>query len=163
MDELEFYDGAFTGQEIDDGVNAALNPETEAVDIYDSEAVEGNSTLVSVEAMAATMLAASQGIRVYSGLLSNGTTLTVSGNGNSNRWSVAIFACYPGASNNSFVLVQGGSNTATSRTISKIVDGGNLTVTGTTGGFTVVPSTNVYITALVLFDLNNAVTVTGLT
>ncbi len=58
MDELEFYDGAFTGQEIDDGVNAALNPETEAVDIYDSEAVEGNSTLVSVEGMAATILAA---------------------------------------------------------------------------------------------------------
>lgn len=57
MDELEFYEGAFTGQEIDDGVNAALNPETEAVDIYDSEAVEGNSTLVSVEAMAATIKA----------------------------------------------------------------------------------------------------------
>ena len=101
MDELEFYDGAFTGQEIDDGVNAALNPETEAVDIYDSEAVEGNSTLVSVEAMAATMLTANQiivlptsktlSITFTGGAKIGGLLVTVYGPQNANNTQSSMF------------------------------------------------------------------------
>ena len=141
MDELEFYDGAFTGQEIDDGVNAALNPETEAVDIYDSEAVEGNSTLVSVESMAATIKAnTARSVRVW---LAPGQTLTISVNQYiSFAALIATAGARQGIQSLRYLAMLG--NAPNNSSHSEILAGANLAASLTSSGFTLTNNIQTY-------------------
>lgn len=152
MDELEFYDGAFTGQEIDDGVNAALNPETEAVDIYDSEAVEGNSTLVSVEAMAATMIAASAGVKVFKTSTAGATSASLSFTGTS-RYVALISTMRPATNGQGLYAVHG---YVASVTVTPIVTSSLVTIAAATNGITITATSNVAITVLLLWDANDS-------
>ena len=64
MDELEFYNGQFTGPEIDEAVNAALNPDQEPD-------AENESSLISSAGAAKQLLTVSFGT-----LTGTGTTVT---------------------------------------------------------------------------------------
>lgn len=160
MDELEFYDGAHTGQEIDDGVNAALNPETEAVDIYDSEAVEGNSTLVSVEGMAATMTASCARNRAFN--MQSGNTITITNSGAANVFGILITAAGPSNYNGAYWLSGYGTADGT-HFITNIAAATGVSVAKSSGSFVIshASGTNGFrVSVLVLIDDNNAVTVT---
>lgn len=152
MDELEFYDGAFTGQEIDDGVNAALNPETEAVDIYDSEAVDGNSTLVSVEGMAATIKATSA--RIIRVSLTPGQTLTITVNQYiSFAALIATSGARQGLQSLRYLAMLGTSPSYSSH--SEILAGANIATTLTSSGFTLtnnIQTYNAVVNIVVLYE-----------
>lgn len=152
MDELEFYDGAHTGQEIDDGVNAALNPETEAVDIYDSEAVEGNSTLVSVEGMAETIIATSQGVKVFKTSTAGATSATLKFSGQS-RYAALISTVRPSSGGQGLYSVLGYVSTVT---VTPIVTSSIVSIAAATNGITITASSPVGITVLLLWDSNNS-------
>ena len=110
--EIEPYYGPLAVEDLDAAAAAALNPETEAVDIYDSDAVEGNSTLVSVECMAATMKAANQII-----VFPTGKTLSITFTGGAKIGGLLVTIYGPQNANNTqssmYIVNHYGSGTST--------------------------------------------------
>ena len=150
--EIEPYYGPLAVEDLDAAAAAALNPETEAVDIYDSEAVEGNSTLVTVESMAATIKAATD--RVIRVSLAPSQTLTISVNQYiSFAALIATSGARQGVQSLRYLAMLG--NAPGYSTHSEILTGANIATSLTTSGFTLtnnIQTYNAFVNIVVLYE-----------